>query len=169
MKKRWFCLPVLLTALIGLWLTPTPASAGQKHMSIQVRNGQLRSAPGYFSRVVTKLDYASRVTVLKKQGDWIKVETANGGPSGWLHKSALTKKHLKLSAGSQDISNTVSTDEQALAGKGFNSDVEAQFKKENKNIDFTWVDKMEKIKIPPKKLEKFLDEGDVHPRKEVAK
>jgi hypothetical protein len=48
-----------------------------------------------------------------------------------MHSSALTKKKLKLAAGEADAATTVSSEEQALAGKGFNSDVEAKFK-ENK-------------------------------------
>jgi hypothetical protein len=49
----------------------------------------------------------------------------------------------------------------ALAGKGFNSDVESQFKANHKDIDFTWVDKMEKIKIPPPELKAFAKAGQL--------
>jgi len=162
MRQRAF---IIITAAIlsAACLLPANTAARQKKMSIQVKTGQLRSTPGYFSRVVTRLDYAAKVIVLEEKGDWLKVKPDGGTTTGWIHKSALTKKRLKLSAGKTDISNTVTTDEQALAGKGFNSDVEAQFKKENKEIDFTWVDKMEKIKIPPEELKKFLEEGDIKP------
>ena len=169
MKIKRFCFPVLLMAVASLWLVPKSSPAGQKYFSVQIRNGQLRSTPGYFSRVIAKLNYADPVTILQKQGDWLKVATANGRATGWLHKSALTKKRLKLSAGGRDIANTVSTDEQALAGKGFNSDVEAQFKKENRNINYTWVNRMEAIKIPPNRLMIFLKEGNIHSRREVAR
>jgi len=52
----------------------------------------------------------------------------------------------------------------ALAGKGFNSDVEAQFKKTHKDIDFSVVDKMEKIKISSSEMQAFLKDGDVAPK-----
>jgi hypothetical protein len=47
----------------------------------------------------------------------------------------------------------------ALAGKGFNSDVESKFKANHKDIDFTPVDRMEKIKIPTSTLQKFALNG----------
>ena len=85
-----------------------------------------------------------------------------------MHTSALTKKKLKLSAGEANASTTVSSEEQALAGKGFNSDVEAKFKENNAEIDFSWVDKMEKIKIKTSTLIKFLEQGDIKPSAEDA-
>jgi hypothetical protein len=49
----------------------------------------------------------------------------------------------------------------ALAGKGFNSDVEAKFKSDHKDIDFKPVDRMEKIKIPNSTLQKFASTGEL--------
>jgi SH3-like domain-containing protein len=149
--------------LLGCFILAYTPIANAKTMSIQVREGQLRSAPSYLSRVVATLNYATRVTIAEEKGPWIRVQTEDGSQKGWIHKSALTKKRLKLASGEKNASTAVSTDEQALAGKGFNSDVEAKFKKDNAEIDFTWVDKMEKIKVPPKKIKKFLKDGDIKP------
>ncbi|MFH0880636.1 MAG: hypothetical protein V2A34_13050, partial [Lentisphaerota bacterium] len=66
---------------------------------------------------------------------------------------------------SEDVRTGASGEELALAGKGFNSDVEAEFKSQNKNVDFTWVDKMEKMKETPDELISFLKEGQVNPGK----
>jgi len=162
--KISFLRTMVVMALTGtVVLTAMPANA--KTMSVQIREGQLRSTPSFLSRVTTTLKYATRVTVVEIKGPWIQVQTKDGSKKGWMHKSALTKKHLKLAAGSEKASTAVSTDEQALAGKGFNSDVEAKFKKDNAKIDFTWVDKMEKIKIGPRETGKFLKAGDIKPLK----
>ena len=59
------------------------------------------------------------------------------------------------------VATGASGDELALAGKGFNSDVEAAFKAGNKEIDFTWVNRMEKMKVSPAAVEKFLRQGQV--------
>ena len=43
------------------------------------------------------------------------------------------------------------------------SDVEADFKAKNRNVDFTWVDKMEKFKVPPESMQQFLKDGGIQP------
>jgi uncharacterized protein YgiM (DUF1202 family) len=154
--------------LLLLPLMAIPAAAKEQTMSIQVRQGQLRSTPSYMSRIVKNVDYATRVTVLEEKGSWVRVRLIDGSQEGWLHAASLTKKKLKLSSGKGDASTTVSTEEQALAGKGFNSDVEAKFKKDNSEIDFTWVDKMEKIKIKTSVISRFLKNGDIKPAKAGA-
>lgn len=154
---------------LALLLTTTSVIfAKEKTMSIQIRKGQLRSAPSYLSHVIENLDYATRVTVLEEKGVWFLVSKPGSQTKGWLNSSALTKKKLKISSGDVNATSVVSTEEQALAGKGFNSDVEAKFKKDNKDIDFTWVNKMEKIKIPTPTLIKFLKQGDIKPAQDHA-
>ena len=147
---------------IALLLVAAPSFAAKtKTMSVQVRKGQLRSAPSYLSRVITALDYTARVDVLEEKGAWLRVKLQEGDSEGWMNASALTKTKLKLASGDQDATTAVSSEEQALAGKGFNSDVEAKFKEQNKEVDFTWVDKMEKITIPAPTIVKFLEAGNV--------
>ena len=106
------------------------------------------------------LSYGDRVQVLETRNDWMNV-TGPGGQSGWVHSSALTKKKIVMSSGSQDVQTGASGDELALASKGFNSDVEADFKSKNKDIDFTWVDRMEKFKVSPQEMKEFLEDGGV--------
>jgi len=164
-SRRTYAIYLAVTLLLA---TTTVLPAKEKSMSIQVRQGQLRSAPSYLSRVTENLKYASRVTILEEKGTWLRVRPAESTKEGWMHTSALTKKKLKLSAGEANASTTVSSEEQALAGKGFNSDVEAKFKENNAEIDFSWVDKMEKIKIKTSTLIKFLEQGDIKPSAEDA-
>jgi ribosomal protein L1 len=102
------------------------------------------------------------VTVLREQGEWV-LARRPGGKQGWIHISALTDDEIELSAGNRNVEAVASSDELALAGKGFNSDVEAEFKTRNKEIDFTWVDWMEKIIISPEQMEGFLKVGKVMP------
>jgi len=155
-------------ALALLLTTTSVLLAKEKTMSIQIRQGQLRSTPSYLSRVTENLEYASRVTILEERGTWMRVRPTKSETEGWVHSSALTKKKLKLASGDTDATTAVSSEEQALAGKGFNSDVEAKFKENNKEIDFIWVDKMEKIKIKTPTIIKFLEKGDIKAPKEEA-
>lgn len=131
-----------------------------KEMSVQVRNGQLRADPSFLGKLVTSVDYGARVNVAEERGDWRRVALPDG-TSGWIHQSALTPKKIVMQAGSADVSTAASGQELALAGKGFNSDVEADFKRKNAEIDFTWIDRMEKIKFTAEQMSAFLRDGGV--------
>lgn len=129
-----------------------------KTMSVQVKQCQLRSKPTFLGSVVTQLEYGDRVEVANEQNDWMKVSPAKGN-SGWVHVSALSEKEIILNPNSQDIKESASNDEIALAGKGFNKQVEEKFKQDNQNMDFTWVDRMEQIVISNKETREFISQG----------
>jgi SH3-like domain-containing protein len=154
-KKRWLSLGLIVLAATTLAGEPVA-------MSVQVKNGQIRATPSFLGKLVAPLSYGDRLQVLEQQGDWSKV-SAPGGQTGWVHGSALTKKKIAMQAGSQNAQTAASGDEMALAGKGFNSAVEADFKARNKHIDFTWVDKMEKMKVAPELMPPFLKAGGIQP------
>ena len=152
------------SALVALLMcVASPAHAAPKEMSIQVRKGEIRSAPSFLAAVTATAGYGERLTVLEEKGAWMKVSDPEGKVTGWVHSSALTRKRIKLEAGEKDAEVAASSSELALAGKGFNSDVEAEFKNRHKDVDFTWVDKMEKITVTPDQMREFLGQGDVTP------
>lgn len=144
----------MLMLVAGAALAASPAE-----MSVQIRNGQLRGTPSYLGKPMAAVAYGDRVSVLVTQGDWMQVKAVTG--TGWLHKSALSEKKIVLKAGASDVSNTASGEELAQATKGFNSDVEADFKKKNADIDFGPIDAMEKIKVTPAEAQAFLEAGGV--------
>ncbi len=145
------------------------AQAAAKLMSVQNREAQLRTAPGYFSQVVTTLPYTERVEVLEARESWVRVRHPATGKEGWISSSALTEKKLALKATGTDIDTGVSSEEQALAGKGFNPQVEAEFKARNKEADYATVDRMEKIRVSPDEVQRFLADGGVAPAEGGAK
>lgn len=134
-----------------------------KTMSVQVQSAPLKEKPSPLGAVRATLSYADRVQVLEEQGPWLKV-SATGGATGWIHQSALSTKRIVLKSGDQNAQVAASSDELALAGKGFNSDVEAQFKAKHKDIDFAWVDKMLQLTLKPNDLMAFLKAGSVEPK-----
>ena len=127
-------------------------------MCVQIRKADIRDTPSYLGKIVTSLAYGDKVAVESENGAWVQV--SSGGQSGWIHSSALTKKNIVMKSGA-GAQTSASSGEMALAGKGFNSDVEAQFKANHKNIDFSWVDRMEKIKIPPLEIREFVKDGQL--------
>ncbi len=75
----------------------------------------------------------------------------------------LTEKKVVLKPGASDVKKAATNDEIALAGKGFNKQVEGEFKTRNQNIDFIWIDKMEKITVSQSQMQKFLKQGKLYP------
>jgi hypothetical protein len=135
----------------------TPASG----LSVQVRKAEVRSSPSFLGAIVGSLAYADRVTQVEKKGDWIRI-SRDGAPLGWVHNQSLTPKRIVVKGG--DIAKTgASSDEVALASKGFTEEVEKEYKSRNSEIDFAPVDRMEKITVSPEQTARFLKAGDVIP------
>lgn len=146
---------VLLCAVsIGVW------AAAAKIMSVQMKVSELRSSPSGLGSVVATVKLGDRLTVLEEKGAWARV-SSEGGAVGWIPTSSLTRGTVKISSGGADAKVAASGDEMSLATKGFTSQVEADFKKQNKDVDFTWVDKMSEIKVTTEEMKAFLEKGDV--------
>ena len=65
-----------------------------------------------------------------------------------------------MRAGTTDAVTGVSSDEVALAGKGFNEQVEAKLKKDGK-LDYTWVDRMAAFNVDADQIVKFRTQGNL--------
>ena len=128
-------------------------------MSVQVKQGQLRSTPSFLGSIVGAAPYGDRVQTLRKQGDWVDVRSSKS-VTGWIHESALTSKTVVLNSGGA-VSSSANSQEVALAGKGFNEDVEKRYRAENGRISYAWVDHMEYYKISTARMITFLSAGDV--------
>lgn len=125
-------------------------------MSVQVRSGQLRDKPGFLSKVVTRLPYGQRVDLIGEKEDWKKVTSPKG--SGWMHTSALTEKEIILRPTNKDIEAAAQSDELALAGKGFNKQVEENYRKQSR-LDYSKVDAMEKFRVSQAEVQQFIKSG----------
>ncbi len=139
-------------------------AAGQKMMSIQVKKGEIRSTPSFLGRVVARLSYGDRVYVREERGPWVRVGLPGNRNEGWIHTSALTSKKIVLKSGAKDVQTSASSDELALAGKGFSKQVENEFKGKNPNMNYAWIDRMEKFVVSEKQSKQFLKEGELSPK-----
>jgi hypothetical protein len=139
----------------------TALTAAPKQMSVTVQQTQVRDKPSYLGRTLGVLAYGDRVTVLDQPAgspkDWLKIQGPDGKLQGWVNASALTEKRISLKAGAA-VDSSASSGEVVAAGKGFNADVEAQYKKEQK-LDYAWVDKMEAFVVTPEQVSAFLAQG----------
>lgn len=151
---------IVWSCLVVVWLAAGAAWAGSG-MHVQVRDAQVRSTPSFLGKIVGALPYGQRVSVVDQRSSWCRVE--GGGVSGWLHASALTTQSLALQSGSGQAPSSVSGREMALAGKGFNAQVEHAYR-QGRGANFAAVDKMERGTVPAKRLLAFLREGGLAPQ-----
>ena len=150
--KKWL--------LIGCAALVATSAWAAKEMSVQVRDGQLRNRASFLGTVVGAVAYGDRVTVNQTQAGWCEVSSA--GKTGWIHESALTPKKVVLASGTADARvQSVGSEEVALAGKGFSKEVEAEYKKQNPQLDFTWVDWMGQQTVSTERLVAFLKQGNL--------
>jgi len=153
---------LLLVSLVLLCL-PTAVFAKPHVLYVQVKSGDVRATPSYLGKLVGTAGYGIAMTIEENKGSWMKVASADGKLSGWMHASLLTKEEIKMNA-SDNAELAASSGEMALATKGFNSDVEKAFKNKNPNVSFEWVDKMEAIKVKDSDIAKFIKDGDIKPK-----
>ncbi|MBI5592221.1 MAG: SH3 domain-containing protein [Deltaproteobacteria bacterium] len=132
--------------------------AQNQRMSVQVQDGKLRDDPSFLGKIVASVAYGDAVTVIRQQDPWLFV-SVKGGQSGWIHSSALTEKEIVLRAGDANVQKSASQREIALAGKGFNPEVEREYKKRNPNLDFEEIDRMEKIVVSDEEIRQFIKDG----------
>ena len=86
-----------------------------------------------------------------------KAEHRNRPPPKAVPQSSGVRTALK--AGRSRAGTSVSQDEIALAGKGFSEEVEKEYRKNNANLDYAWINRMETIRISPRQMENFVEDG----------
>ncbi|MCP4665888.1 MAG: SH3 domain-containing protein [Deltaproteobacteria bacterium] len=137
---------------------------GGKMMSVQVKEAHIREAPSFLSEITGKFVYGDRVRIAEESGAWRKVGPAEGVPKGWMHASALTKRKVVLQPGEADVEEAATSDELALAGKGFNKQAEEQFSRDNPDADYAWIDWMEQIVASHDDMTRFQEKGGLSPK-----
>ena len=160
--KKITIIPIVLV-MIGL-LGLTVLAAEQKQMSVQVKKGAVRSTPSFLAKIIVKLNYGDRVVVTEEQSSWSKVDLSGAYSHGWIHSSALTSKKIILKPGASDVEQAASDDELTLAGRGFNEEVEKEFRSQNPDVDFTWIDRMEKMTVSQDQIQNFIKAGGLNPQ-----
>ena len=149
----------LLLGFCGL----TVLAVEQKRMSVQVKQGTVRSAPSFLGRIIASLNYGDQVVVKAEKDSWSKIDVPGISTEAWMHSSALSTKKIVLKPGASDVEQAASSDELTLAGRGFNQEVEKEFKSQNPRMDFTWIDRMERMVVSQKEIQTFVKNGYLYP------
>lgn len=149
----------ILVVAIGLTLAGD-ALAGRL-LRVGVKDAPLRAAAMPFGQVLKTLHYGDAVEVLEEKGAWMHVRV--GTADGWMHGSMLSAKVTALKAGQGDARSAASQDELTLAGKGFNSQVESEYRRQNSKLDYALIDRMGKLAVTPEQMSRFVQAGGLVP------
>jgi len=145
--------------LVLLALCAGVALAAAKSMSVQIQSCKVRATPSQLGKIVATVAYGDVLQIGDPQNGWYPV-TTSAGVTGWVHGSALTTKTIKMSSGTSDAATGASNEEVAMAGKGFNQQVEDKMKADGK-LDYTWVDKMSKFEPKEDEIVLFRAQGSL--------
>ena len=120
---------------------------------VSAKSAALKSSTWFFAGTRGTLDMGAQVTVLQINGNWAEVRSsANSSLSGWTQTSNLSAKRI-VSTGTG-----ASASEIALAGKGFNQEVEDAYKAKG-TLNYADVDRTEAISVSQEELYRFVTEG----------
>ena len=149
--------PALLAAL----LLAGAAAVAAETVTVVVKKTSVRRDRQFYAPTVAEATLGQAFAVLAREKGWVRVGTGAG--EGWLHESAVTAK--KVAASSQaPAGGKVDAQDVALAGKGFNPQVESEYRKKNPQADFAAVDRMERLGAADKALVSFIADGNLQPR-----
>jgi len=156
------CVAVFCAQASGKGKSGGGGAKGAGTMNVQVREAIVRATPNYMGAAAGTVAYGTEVNVAGEEGNWYRIDK----PSGWLPKSALTKHKVAVDPDKKFAGKGTSHDEVALAGKGFNPQVEAQYKKGNADLAAAYniVDKIEKFDASEAELKSFQAAGKLKPR-----
>jgi replication initiation and membrane attachment protein DnaB len=136
------------------------ASIHAETVTVITKQGAIRESCRYFSPVKVTAHHNDVLEVISKEGEWYKVEFK--GIQGCINKSEVEKKSISFSNIAGSEKQSTSNEEVALAGKGFNPQIEEAYKKENPNLNFGAVNKIENYKVSESKLIKFIQSGKLN-------
>jgi hypothetical protein len=120
---------------------------------ISSKTAELKASASAFASVKGSLKMAEQVKVLQVKGNWAEVQSVtNPALTGWTVDSNLSTRRIVASGSSADAK------EVALAGQGFDQEVENEYKTQGK-YNYEDVDKTEAIVVSMDELHKFITEG----------
>lgn len=146
---------LLVVALTLVALFVVAIEAGES-LFVQVRESELRSAPGFLSQIVENLALGDELSYVGSRGGWFEVTFTATGESGWIHEGSVREnKQTSLQLAGEGTTRTVSSREIALAGRGFSQDMEGSYGADNQ-LDFSVVDDLEARRVAPQEIVAFV-------------
>lgn len=147
----------LITA--SLFLLAMTAMVSAETVTVITRENTVREDCRFLAPAKTKVQFGDQLEVTAKDGDWFKVKFRN--TKGCIHKNAVREKTVALT----DVSGkgySATSDEVALAGKGFNPEVEKAYRGKHPELDYQAVESIEAYRVSDESLKAFITAGGLN-------
>ncbi len=148
----------VLVIAVALAIALVACAVMAKTVTVKVKETKVRKDPKFYALVIATVSQGNKLETIEEKDAWLKVGLASGA-EGWLHESAVEVKRFDLTGGTGVSSEEATEDEVALAGKGFNEEVEREYRQERPELDYSAVDQLTKVAVSPASMERFLREG----------
>ncbi|MFO1076979.1 MAG: hypothetical protein U1E73_04545 [Planctomycetota bacterium] len=146
-----------LVAILCLAAADVPQDPGAT-LVVTRKTTKLRAQRKLFAPAIAELHEGDKVAFAAREGAWLSV--AAGEQKGWLHESDVSANpDVRLSG--EGVRETYSTSETSAARKGFNPQVERNYRANNPNLEqaFQLVDRLQARATPEAEVEAFLKNG----------
>jgi hypothetical protein len=162
-QLRRAVLPLVLGCLICLAAAAASAAGAgtaKESVFIVVKKTAIRKDRQFSSPSLGEALFREKFVVLGRQKDWVRV--SGKGVEGWLHVSATAATAVSVSA--KEATGALSQDDVAFASKGFDADIEKEYRKGATAANFGAVDGMERLTASEQTLAEFRQAGHLRAR-----
>ncbi len=143
--------------LLGLSLVTSLAFAAT--VKVITQEAVIRKEKRFFAPVVMRAPYGAMIQECERAGDWVRVQYQ--GKQGWVHISAVQEQKFELSSLAGGQAQETKREEVALAGKGFNPEVEKAFREKNPKRRYDLVNQVQSYKVDEQRLQTFIRAGNL--------
>lgn len=138
-------------------LLSIPVTAFSETLKVITKENVIRKENRFLSKILLQVRYGDEMEGIGRKGDWYRVKFK--GKEGWIHKTAVESK--KIGLGGILGSGKTKHEEVALAGKGFNPEVEKSYRNKHPEAKYHIVDKIEAIKLSEDDIASFIKKGNL--------
>ena len=149
-KKIWLW-------VLGLCLITSVAAAAT--VKVITQEAMIRKDKRFFAPALIRAPFGAALEESGREGDWFRVSYQ--GKEGWIHKSAVQEQKFQLSSLAGGQAEEASRDEVALAGKGFNPEVEKAFRDKNPKMRYDLVNQVQAYRVEEQRLQAFIRAGNL--------
>ena len=143
--------------VLGLCLISSVAAAAT--VKVITQEAMIRQDKRFFAPALIRVPFGAALQESGREGDWFRVSYQ--GKEGWIHKSAVQEQKFQLSSLAGGQAGEASQDEVALAGKGFNPEVEKAFRDKNPKMRYDLVNQVQAYRVEEQRLQAFIRAGNL--------
>lgn len=126
-------------------------------VTVITKQNAIRESCKFFAPVKAQVKYNDKLEALSTEGDWYRVRF--GSLTGCIHKTAVETRTASAPNLFTGRGSRVSESEAALAGKGFNPQVEASYRKQHPEMKFYLIDNIERYPVSDRDVAQFIASG----------